>query len=53
MNTTQSAPQQNQQQDQMEERKRLQEEELRKLVVQRVKLPNGATFTRLKPVTVA
>lgn len=26
------------------------EEERRKLIVQRVKLPNGATFTRLKPV---
>lgn len=26
------------------------EEEQRKLVVQRVKLPNGATFTRLEPV---
>jgi len=27
------------------------EEERRKLIVQRVKLPNGATFTRFKPVT--
>jgi len=26
------------------------EEERQKLVVQRVKLPNGVTFTRLKPV---
>jgi hypothetical protein len=28
------------------------EEERQKLVVQKVKLPNGAVFTRLKPVTV-
>ena len=32
-----------------EERQKL-EEERQKLVVQMVKLPNGATFTRFKPV---
>ena len=32
-----------------EERQRV-EEERQKLIVQRVKLPNGATFTRLKPL---
>ena len=38
-----------------EEQQKLEErmkEERQKLVVQIVKLPNGATFTRLKPVTV-
>jgi len=34
-----------------EERQKL-EEERQKLVVQIVKLPNGATFTRLKPVRI-
>ena len=32
-----------------EERRRV-EEERQKLILQRVKLPNGATFTRLKPL---
>jgi hypothetical protein len=48
METRQPVPQ-----EQIEERKKMQEEELRKLTVQRVKLPNGAIFTRLKPVTVS
>jgi hypothetical protein len=34
----------------LEERQKL-EAERQKLVVQIVKLPNGASFTRLKPVT--
>jgi len=34
----------------LEQRQRM-EEERQKLVVQIVKLPNGATFTRLRPVT--
>lgn len=38
------------QQDTMADLQRKLEEERQKLVVQKVRLPNGATFTRLKPV---
>jgi len=34
----------------LEQRQRM-EEERRKLIVQIVKLPNGATFTKLRPAT--
>lgn len=36
--------------DATEGQRKLQEER-QKLIVQTIKLPNGATFTRLKPVT--
>ncbi len=39
------------QQDQSAEQQKQVEEERLKLVVHKVKLPNGATFTRLKSVT--
>lgn len=38
-------------QDTMADLQRKLEEERQKLVVQKVRLPNGATFTRLKPVS--
>jgi hypothetical protein len=45
------ASKRNAQQELTEEQQKFQEQERQKLIVQRVKLPNGATFTRLKSVT--